>query len=560
MSYVGSPAEEAKLLKHLSIAGTDGLTMAGLLSLIKLLGTALDETVIPGFELHALGYIMGKTQDMGFFLFHNLFTPAQATSGGEVTGMDDKLMRWFYDVEHAVKQHKQAQQGAQMAVPPPAAQLVQSGNNPLVNSILAQNAASDASKVSKALKVNLAVIAELMEPPLREYLASVVKLNGVQICKIFEDGNLHPMVQLSTILGNSDAHTPEFRMLHSFKKTLVNAIFTGLDSDIEARLPKLTTLSVWTTVVEIVVAGDFQMLNFPNLMIYLQGEVSTDVFTTGVTRPNVVEKVLGQSKHQILSSLTLLQSLFKAVSPWETSAADSFKTIRKMMSMVRSEAMLMLVIELLNELLWKGDKKVFSGRPQSLFAVEYVSSPTPVVSTITNDLAMIAPVQTYHASARIDGVLIAQTYHTLENLHDLTVTVQDPKFPSASKWLGTTSLVHTTHTPGAPNYKRQRRASGQRTNQHQQNSEWIDIEVAVHDRSPSLVYRNVEKKHLQVVDAELNRQHKLLNVHRNRRICSRGLMFPHRGCTCHFVHASKNWSAEERLKWFKSKGITRVHK
>jgi len=184
--------------------------------------------------------------------------------------------------------------------------------------------------------VNLAVISELMKSPLREYLASIVKLNAGQICKIFEDGNLHPMVQLSIILGDSDAHTPEFRMLHTFKKSMVNKIFDGLDDDIEARLPKLTTFSCWTTVVEIMMAGDFHMLNFPNLMVYLQGEVSTDVFTTGVTRPNVVEKVLGQSKHQILSSLTLLQSLFKAVSPWETSAAASFKSIRKMISMVRN--------------------------------------------------------------------------------------------------------------------------------------------------------------------------------------------------------------------------------
>jgi hypothetical protein len=528
--------------------------------MIKVLGTTLDETVITGLEIHALAYIIEKTQDKGFFLFHNLFTSAQAAAGEEVTGMADKIMRWFYNVEHDAKQRNKVQQGAQTAVPPPAAQLGQSGNNPLMNSILAQNTASDASRVSKVLKVNLAVIAELMESPLREYLASIVILNVEQVVKIFEDGNLNPMVQLSIILGNSDAHTENFRRLHSFKKKLVQTVFNRLDKEVEARMPMLTTMSVWTTVVEIVMAGDFMLLNFPNLMLYLQGEVSTEVLTTGVTRPNVVEKVLGQSKHQILSSLSLLQSLIKATSPWETTATASFKTIRKMTSMIRSEPMLDMMLELLKELLWKEEKKGFSGRPQSVFAAEIVSSPTPVVSSITNDLAMIAPVVVYEASARIDGVLVTQTNDRLETLHDLTATVRDPKFPSASTWLGTTPTVHTTHHSGAPTSKKQKRVSNQPANRRQQNSEWIDIGDAVRHRSTSLMYRNIDKKGQRAVDAEMNRQHKQLNIHQNRRLCSRGFMFPFRGCSCHFVHTDKNWSADERLKWFAKNGITRVHK
>ena len=393
--------------------------------------------------------------------------------------------------------------------------MVQGGNAPLVNSILAQNAANDAYKVSKALKVNLAAISELMESPLKEYLDSIVKLNEAQICKVFEDGNLHPLVQLSIILGNNDAHTQKFRTLFSFKKGLVDRIFLRLDRDIEARLPTLTTTSVWTNVVEIMMAGDIQLLNFPNLMAYLQGEVSTDVLTTGVTRPNVVEKVLGLSMHQILSSLSLLQSLTAAISPWEKGAAASFKMIRKMISMVRSEPMLEKILQLLSELLWKGEKKVITGRPQSLFADENVSIPTPVVSSITKDVAMITPIEVYLASSRINGTLITQALGALVQLHDLTLTVRDPNFPSASKWQGTTPLVHAPSATGAPYSKNQRRDSGQHANRNRQNLDWISIEDATRNRSISLVYRNIEKKYQPIIDAEMNQQHKLLKVHRN---------------------------------------------
>lgn len=192
LSYEGSPADEAKLLHHLSLTGTGELYMPGLVNVIKFLGVALDESIISGLETHALGYIFEKTHGMGFYLFHDLFTPDQAATGEAVTEMAAKLMKWFCSVEHTLKQQKKALLGAHMVSQPLAVQPARGGPTSLEISIENQNAVRDANMIAKSLGVNPASISEMLEPVLKNYLGDIVKLSGEQICKVFEDGNLHP--------------------------------------------------------------------------------------------------------------------------------------------------------------------------------------------------------------------------------------------------------------------------------------------------------------------------------------------------------------------------------